>query len=118
MIRLKVEGIQKEAVEPYFEQWEVLSTTIHGAHHRRAKEEAQSLMQQGIGLFEECVLHCSEIDGESEMNVHEQYEVLPINGMERFLFIKARPGQYACYRQLDELFKELKKRLARLRIKK
>ena len=118
MILLKVEGIQKEVVDPYFEQWELLSGTIHDAHQRRAKVEAQELMQQGILLFEQCVLHCSESDGEVGLNEQEQYEVLPINGMERLLFIKARPGQYACYRQLDELFKELKKRLARLRIRK
>ncbi|CAM5187085.1 YpoC-like domain-containing protein OS=Lysinibacillus sphaericus OX=1421 GN=LS41612_14865 PE=4 SV=1 [Lysinibacillus sphaericus] len=43
-------------------------------------------------------------------------EVLPINGVERLTFIKTKPGQYARYRQIDELFKETKKRTARLRL--
>ncbi|HEY9571413.1 MAG TPA: hypothetical protein VIR26_10460, partial [Metalysinibacillus sp.] len=44
--------------------------------------------------------------------------LLPTNGRERLAFIKARPGQYACYRQLDELYKETKKRIARVRIQR
>lgn len=115
MIQVNKQAIQKEKVDPYFEQWEQLSTLIHEAHSER-NNQARPLMEQGIALFEKCVLVCSETH-EKTMKENEQYEVLPINGMERILFIKARPAQYACYRQLDELFKELKKRLARLRIK-
>ena len=115
MIKVNKEAIHKEKVEPYFEQWGTLSALIHEAHSERSKE-AKTLMEKGISLFEQCVLDCSETD-EKTLNENVEYEVLPINGMERILFIKARPAQYACYRQLDELFKELKKRLARLRIK-
>lgn len=115
MIKAKNEAIQKEKVEPYFEKWNHLSEQIHHAHDQR-NGDAKILMEKGIALFEQCIIDCSEIE-EPTINVAGQYEVMPINGMERLLFIKARPGQYACYRQLDELFKELKKRLARLRIK-
>ncbi len=115
MIKAKNEAIQKEKVEPYFEQWSQLSEQIHHAHDQRSGE-AKNLMEKGIALFEQCIIDCSEVEDQS-IKESGQYEVMPINGMERLLFIKARPGQYACYRQLDELFKELKKRLARLRIK-
>ncbi|MBD8025191.1 hypothetical protein H9636_00845 [Ureibacillus sp. Re31] len=115
MIKVRPEAIQKERVEPYFAQWEELSLLIHQAHDQRSGE-AKTLMEKGISLFEECVVNSSYCN-EQTVNENEEYEVLPINGMERLSFIKARPGQYACYRQLDELFKELKKRLARLRIK-
>ncbi|MDI7741372.1 hypothetical protein QMK38_05115 [Lysinibacillus fusiformis] len=117
MIKVSSESIIKEAVEPYFDQWNELSSQIHKAHELRNGTEAKSLMGQGIQLFENCILHCSDSASQSIVE-SEEYEVLPLNGMERLQFIKTRPGQYACFRQLDELFKELKKRLARLRIKK
>lgn len=116
MIKVNRESIGKENVEPFFEQWQALSEKIHQSHDKR-DGQAKLLMEEGITLFEQCVKHCSDTDGNNIL-VEEEYEVLPINGMERLQFIKARPGQYACYRQLDELFKELKKRLARLRVKR
>jgi len=115
MIKVNQQTIAKEIIDPYFEQWNDLSSQIHNAHNLR-NGEAQSLMVKGILLFENCILNSSETNSQS-INEKEEYEVLPINGMERLQFIKMRPGQYACYRQLDELFKEFKKRLARLRIK-
>lgn len=115
MIKVNQESIVKELVNPYFEQWNELSSQIHKAHDSR-NGEAKNLMDKGIQLFENCIVSCSETTSHSIIE-NEEYEVLPINGMERLQFIKVRPGQYACYRQLDELFKELKKRLARLRIR-
>lgn len=116
MIPVSEETIQKELVEPYFQKWEELSQQIHIAHNLR-NGEAEMLMREGITLFENLVLSTSVTTQSPMFDTNEQYEVLPINGMERYLFVKVRPGQYACYRQLDELFKEIKKRLARLRVK-
>ena len=116
MINVNRDGIRKDATDPIFDQWNELSSQIHKAHDLRNASEAKSLMEQGIHLFETCVIDCSVTSSQSIIE-SEEYEVLPINGMERLQFIKTRPGQYACFRQLDELFKELKKRLARLRIK-
>jgi len=79
-----------------------LEGKIHAAHDAR-NGEAKGLMDMAILLFERLVQEVGD-------------EVLPINGVERLTFIKAKPGQYACYRQLDELFKETKKRAARLRL--
>ena len=115
MIQVSLESIAKEAIDPYFEEWKELSEQIHKAHDLR-NGEAKALMEKGIQLFETCILNCSETTSQS-INESEDYEVLPLNGRERLQFIKMRPGQYACFRQLDELFKELKKRLARLRLK-
>lgn len=116
MIFINKEAIQKEVVELYFQKWEKLSQQIHEAHNLR-NGEAENLMRNGITLFEELVLSSSLVDQSSMFDTNEQYEVLPINGMERYLFVRMKPGQYACYRQLDELFKEIKKRFARLRVK-
>lgn len=115
MINVKKEAIEKEKVVHFFTEWEKLNELIHHAHEER-NGQAQSLMEKGIALYEQFILSTSETE-ERGIEPKEQYEVLPTNGMERLFFIKSRPGQFACYRQLDELFKESKKRLARLRIK-
>lgn len=117
MIRVRKDAIQKEQIELYFEAWEKLSKEIFDAHDERNGKKAQSLMEQGIGLFEELIVKTSESQVQQFL-LSEEYEAMPLNGMERFQFIKGRPGQYACFVQLDELFKELKKRYARLRVQK
>lgn len=99
---MNVEAIAKDKIDAWFTEWTELEGRIHGAHDSR-NGSAQGLMEQGIALFQRLVQEAGE-------------EVMPINGMERLAFIQAKPGQYACYRQLDELFKETKKRTARLRL--
>lgn len=116
MITFNVGNIQKEVVDPIFLEWETLSKQIHEAHDQR-NGLSKALMEQGIALYERLIITTSS-DSSEELIEGEDYEVLPLNGKERLSFIKARPAQYACYRQLDELFKETKKRLARLRLKK
>ncbi|KOS63531.1 hypothetical protein FJQ98_08975 [Lysinibacillus agricola] len=99
---MNVEAIAKDKIDAWFEEWTVLEANIHAAHDAR-NGEAKGLMEEAIFLFERLVQEAGD-------------EVLPINGVERLTFIKAKPSQYACYRQLDELFKETKKRAARLRL--
>ena len=115
MIEVIKEAISKEAVDTWYEQWEAQRELIHAAHDRRDKTVTQ-LMEAGIEHFEQFLLAASE--GNATIDSSAEYELLPINGMERLQFVKLRPGQYACYRQLDELYKETKKRCARLRLKK
>lgn len=116
MIAVKKEAISKEKIEPYFEEWELLRKEIYEAHDRRSKD-VQELMEKGIALFEKLIIDTSNTT-EKVIIPNEEYEVMPINGMERLLFIKTRPGKYPCFIQLNELFKELKKKYARLRVQK
>ncbi|WP_068982763.1 MULTISPECIES: YpoC family protein [Lysinibacillus] len=99
---MNVEAITKEKIDAWFAEWTVLEGKIHAAHDAR-NGEAKGLMEEAIVLFDRLVQEAGD-------------EVLPINGIDRLAFIQAKPGQYACYRQLDELFKETKKRTARLRL--
>lgn len=99
---MNVEAIAKEKIDAWFAEWTELEAKIHAAHDAR-NGEAKGLMEEAIVLFERLVQEAGD-------------EVLPINGVERLNFIKAKPSQYACYRQLDELYKETKKRTARLRL--
>ncbi|KGR81662.1 YpoC family protein [Lysinibacillus odysseyi] len=113
MIEVKREAITKEIVDQWFEKWEELREQIHEAHEARSKEAAR-LMEQGIVHYEQLLLQSAA----QAATMDDQFELYPVNGKERLVFIKMKPGQYACYRQLDELFKETKKRSARLRLKK
>jgi len=114
MIEVIQENISKDIVDNWFSEWEQLSSQIHKAHEKRDRELANSLMQKGIAHYEALLIR----SGNVEFVGDEDFELYPVNGKERFQFIKMRPAQFACYRQLDELFKETKKRAARLRIKK
>ena len=111
MILVNKAAISKEAVEAWFTKWETLREQIHVAHDAR-DGSAKLLMEQGIALFNAFLVETAVSDEQGG-----DYELFPVNGKERFNFIKMKPGQYACYRQLDELFKETKKRCARLRLK-
>lgn len=114
MILVNKEQISKERVDAWFKQWEALREEIHSAHDKR-DGSALDLMLKGIAHFEQFIIDSSQL--EDAFSTQNDYELMPINGMERFQFIKMRPAQYACYRQLDELYKETKKRCARLRLK-
>ena len=114
MIEVKQQLITKEIVDAWFAEWEVLSERIHAAHNARNSKTANELMEQGIALYERMLVDSSD----ASETAGNDFELYPINGKERFQFICMRPGQFACYRQLDELFKETKKRAARLRIKR
>ena len=114
MILVNKEAISEETVDAWYCEWEILRDEIHAAHDRR-DGSALDLMLKAIAHFEQLLVESSESN--TLFSAQEAYELMPINGMERFQFIKMRPAQYACYRQLDELYKETKKRCARLRLK-
>ncbi|MGX9133862.1 YpoC family protein [Rummeliibacillus sp. JY-2-4R] len=113
MIECNKKAVSKENVDHWIEEWETLRQTIHQSHTSR-DGRAKEIMLLAIKLYESFILSASD---QQTLDENEQYEILPINAIERLTFIKARPGQYACYRQLDELFIETKKRCARLRLK-
>lgn len=107
--------ITKERVDKWYMEWELLRNHIHAAHDER-NGQAKQLMEQGIQLFWNFILESSQTTS-TAINRQDEFELMPLNGSERLQFIQLRPAQYACYRQLDELFKETKKRAASLRVK-
>lgn len=82
-------------IDPYFEQWQLLRTELLAAYQQRSKS-ADGLMVQGIRLFHALLEACGG-------------ELVPLNCQERLSFIEAKPAQFAAFRQLDELFTEMKK---------
>ncbi|HSP21115.1 MAG TPA: hypothetical protein VLQ20_02190 [Planococcus sp. (in: firmicutes)] len=90
--------LTKELIDPYFEEWQRLNTELLAAHHQR-NANAAGLMVQGIRLFNALLEECGG-------------ELLPLNYQDRMGFIKTHPAQFAAFRQLDELFTEMKKTIS------
>lgn len=114
MIEVNQEAISKERIDEWYTEWEKVSKQLNEAHTARNKMQSLELMQKGIAMYDKLLLDSAV----TEAFIDADFELYPINGKERLQFIKARPAQFASYRQLDELYKETKKRAARLRLKK
>lgn len=114
MISVNQQAIAKETIDAWFAAWEQVSEQLNDAHTNRNKQLSLELMLKGIAMYDKLLLDSAA----EEALIDADFELYPINGRERMQFIKARPAQFASYRQLDELYKETKKRAARLRLKK
>ena len=60
-------------------------------------------------LMEKGILLLADVISKAE-------EATPLNFVDRFSFIKKNKQNYAAFRQLDELFIEVNKKIARLRV--
>lgn len=112
MIAVKKQLISQVAFDDWYATWDQLSLQIHEAHATR-NGQAEQFMLEGIAHFIDFLCKASEVE---RYDAQQSYELLPLNGGERLAFVQGNPAQYASYRQLDELYKETKKRCARLRI--
>ena len=113
MIPFVPEKTPKEGIDNLFCEWEELSEKIRESHTLR-RSGIHEEMQMALSLYEKLLVLVSEVNVFDIKGLCE-YEVVPINAKDRYLFVKGSPGKYAAYRQLDELFKETKKKIARLR---
>lgn len=87
--------LTKQSIDPYFEEWQRLNAELLAAHQQRSANAA-GLMAHGIRLFTALLEECGGA-------------LMPLNCLDRLGFIKAHPAQFAAFRQLDELFTEMKK---------
>lgn len=110
------ETLKTDHVERIYDEWKLLSEKISEANKSR-DVSVKPLMLSGISLYENLLVSISEVKDFQVQDIH-QYEVLPLNGEERFRFISSQPAHYVSYIQLNELFNETKKKIARLTLKK
>ncbi|MFD1030840.1 YpoC family protein [Metaplanococcus flavidus] len=96
-----LKSIEKEKIEPYYSDWNVLEAEIREIFSAR-KLYAEASMNKGINLYKALLNQCSTKDE----------SVVPLNHAERLEFIEANRSTYAAFRQLSELFKELDKKIA------
>lgn len=108
MLKLKDVNFDEE-----FAQWEQLRQQLTELFKDKSASKNE-LMSSGIGLFE-CIL--VKVEGTAFLKEEmAQCTVAPLNVMERYEFVISNSGNYAAFRQLDELIKETKKIIARKRI--
>lgn len=116
MIEVNKDKIRKEDVTVYLTKWERLKTDLLALHAMREETVGEDLLE-GLELYYDLLQHCHNIPALKGIEI-ELLEALPLNGKERLEFIEKSPKQYASFKQLDELFDETNKKLARLRIQK
>ena len=93
-----LQKLTKVQVSSFFDQWHELQPAIAESIKKRDGQAAE-LMNEGIRLYIRLLAHC-------------EYLIEPLNGKERLAFIEQNNGRYAAFRQLDELFEEMKKQIA------
>lgn len=98
--------LTKEQIDPFFQKWENMAPGIFELHKQRDAGAAE-LMRNGLVLYQDLLIHCHE---------EGQKQIIPLNGEERLDFIVRNPGKFAAFRQLDELFSEMKKMIAAKRV--
>lgn len=107
--------LARELLTPHFEKWDSVKEKIEKLYRERDKE-AVKLMEVAINDYTSLLEY-----GGKEINNRtgkEKYILLPLNGDERFNFIKERINSHYSYVQLDALYDETRKKAARLSVMK
>lgn len=103
--------INKEETTPYFEKWDSVALEIENLYKEKDKK-AIELMLTAIENYEELLEYGGkEIDKQTGKSV---YVLFPLNGEERIEFIKARIQSHYAHVQLNMLYLEMKKKVARI----
>ena len=105
----------KELLAPYFEKWDLVKEKIEKLYSLNDKE-AITFMELAIRDYAQLLEY-----GGSELNKRTgkiDALLLPLNGEERFQFVKDRIASHYAHIQLDALYTETKKKAARLFVMK
>ncbi len=110
-----VNHIDKEQLVPYFDQWKIVRVKIE-AFYDQKDPKAIEFMNEAIASYSELLERGGKaFDDRKGKTV---YLLLPLNGEERFEFVKDKISSHYAFVQLDALFTETKKKVARLSIMK
>lgn len=91
-----------EKLEAHFAEWDKLRELLAPLY--KTKDNSRSLvLGEGIALLGEAIELAKD--------------AAPVNFQERFNFIEDHKHNYTAFKQLDELFKETKKKVAVLRLR-
>lgn len=103
--------IDKEETNPYFEKWDSVASEIEG-YYKEKDKKAVELMLTAIDNYEQLLDY-----GGKEINKQtgeSEFVLLPLNGEERIEFIKSRIQSHYAHVQLNMLYLEMKKKVARI----
>ncbi|WP_277585398.1 YpoC family protein [Psychrobacillus antarcticus] len=83
--------------QKYFDEWEIIREDLLGFVRTKDIKKVE-LMQKGINLL---------------ITIHDEVaEAAPLNYIDRLTFIESNIERHAAFVQLEELFKESKKKIA------
>ncbi|MFC5588225.1 YpoC family protein [Sporosarcina soli] len=111
----EMKPIDKELFSPYFEKWEAIRETIE-LFYTQKDRQALEMMGEAILAFDELLERGGKMLDERKGKW--VYTLEPLNGEERLAFVKAKISSHYAFVQLDALYTETKKKVARLSIMK
>ncbi|XKE93380.1 hypothetical protein LG326_09290 [Metaplanococcus flavidus] len=94
-------SIDKEKITPFIEAWTMLEEEIRSLHVSK-DNSPEALMHEGIILYKSLLEQCSS----------DEEKIAPLNNEERLAFVEMNCRTFAAYRQLQELFNEMQKKIA------
>lgn len=96
-----------QSVSPYYDDWAKLTREIQNCFQQHAGG-CQELIAQGYQLYEALQKKLDEMFGSAAPS--------PLNERERLEFVRNSKSAHAASRQLEQLFGELKKKIARAKL--
>jgi len=109
-----VNYLSAENIAPFYEKWEAVNKQIKKLYDDK-DSLAFELMRDAIQNYTNLLEYGGKnIDERTGLTV---YILMPLNGEERFEFVKDRIASHYAYIQLDALFTETRKKAAGLSIK-
>lgn len=106
-------NFDKDETKPYFEKWESISAEIEKLYEDK-DQQAIDLMLQAISNYEALLAYGGKV--KNPQTEKEEYVLMPLNGIERLIFIKERIQSHYAHVQLNMLYAEMKKKVARLAV--
>ncbi|MDQ0350826.1 hypothetical protein J2R98_000629 [Alkalibacillus filiformis] len=109
-----------EEIESKFSSWEEVSTHVEELAETRQFKETKSYVLSYLDQLKQIILLCNQLD---TSNVYEdcshfdQLQYAPINVGERLEFVETRCHHRHGYIQLNEMYKEMKKKFAIAKLK-
>ncbi|TAA66786.1 YpoC family protein [Planococcus salinarum] len=94
-------SIEQEAVDPFFISWSRLEQEI-SVLFRKREGSAALPMKKGIAVYKNLLEQCTT----------EEERLMPLNNAERLAFVEENSSTFAAFRQLQELFNEMHKKIA------
>lgn len=106
-------NLDKSQVNHFFDHWDGLKGKIE-KYYNEKDGKAVVLMQEAIANFDELLeFGGTEIDNRTG---EQRYRLSPLNGEERFTFVQDKVNSHYAFVQLDALYDETRKKVARLSI--
>src|SRR6185437_11292366 len=104
----ELKHIEKEFFAPFFSKWETARDDIEMFYNQKDRQ-AIEMMEEAIENYNELLEQGGKMFDERKGKT--VYTLLPLNGKERFEFVKDKISSHYAFVQLDALYTETKKKV-------